>query len=577
MSFEISQRQAKEIAEGVRRAGTGFEKMAVVEEVAGFEARHALLWHLVRKSQLRIEHESPLWPELAASVQTASTNDVISFLLRVRKLPKREAPVQALGVWPRSLDEIACRAYSRDPGPFDIVWKVFPAAVRRGFKTVLRRAGKLERERMHKDMAKLLAAEYVLGNGLHGTALTFGNGNVEEVVEVELCHDDELGTPTDDLFRLIDLFCTREQWEQGVLRAALTCKQDLEPLRASAALRLADREQLVSLLRTCKVGVLHSPLVYRALLAERRDSPDDLLYAAAQLADEREYLGEQCVVAAVIRLGERGDEIPTEVDGYFNFRSHFLRDHHHYCLEELVRALRFLPLERRRKVLLERLAHPQYGHAALALIQTLPEPEVVEAGIALLLRSERYSVAALTRAALGLATAGVAALPALEQTAVELRDGRVRDALVRTILFILSDLAAADEDFELDPRFDALLQFHGHEEQELRDHTFSTDVLPCLRTLLRRMPIERREALLIDAIDPRYPLFTRPFACLVLCPTPRVLEHAFDVLATSEHSSMRTERDWVQRAVEELGDAAAPYLERFDDGEKELGSPEGAL
>lgn len=558
---QVSDARAREIAKDIRREGMAFDKMAVIEEAVGFDLRHDLLWQLIRKGQLQSEHESLLWPELAVSVHKASTNDVIGFLLRIRKLPKREAPVQALGIWPRSLDEIGCRAYSRDPAPFDIVWKVFPAAVRRGWKTVLRRAGRLGRERMPKDIGKLMAAEYVLGTGLSGTLLTFNEGKVEELVELELCHDDELRLPTDELYPFIELFCTREQWNQGVLDAALTCQQDLDPVRAREALRLADRDQLVTLLRAMKVGVLQSPLIYRALLDERQDSPEDLLRAARQLADGREYLGEQCVVTAVLRFDEQGVEIPEEVDGLFNFRSYCLQDHEHLCLDELLRAVRCLPRDRRRALLLQRLAHPQYGHSALALIQTLPEPEIVEAGIALVRSAERLSVGALTRSALGLATAGEAALPALEKAVRELAEGRVRDALVRAILFVLCDLADGDEGFELDPEREVFLQFHGHEEQELRDHTFSADVLPCLRKLLARMPSERREALLIQALDPQYPLFTRPFACLDLCPTPRALEHAFEVLAAGQKEVVRTERDWVRFALEELGPVATPFVE----------------
>jgi len=562
MSVRVGERRAKELANRILRAGTAFEKMAVLDEVAGFDERHRLLWSLVRKGHLRVALESSLWPELAASLHEASTDDVISLFLRIRKLPKREAPVQALGIWPLALDEIACRAYAREHERFDALWKIFPAAIRRGFKTMLRRAGKLEREDLPRDLGRLMAQEHVLGKGLHSPMLTFEGGEACVLTEIRLSHDDELGLPTDDFYPFVELFCTREKWNLAVLEAALDCQRDLDPVRARDAFRLAERDQLVKLLRASKYGSRFAPVLYERLLEDRRDTPEDLLHCARELETEREYIGEQCAVVAVTRLAAAKEEIPAEADRYFNFRSYFAQDSSYLCLDELVLAFRLLPKDRRRAILMDRLEHPQHGHAALALIQTLPEPEIMERGVALVRNSVSHSVAALTRWARALATIGPEILPQLEEVVLGLDAGRVRDGFVRAILFILGDQCDADRDYRVDSRYDCYLQLHGHEGGELRDHTFTHDVLPTLVVLLRRMPEERCEVLLIDAIDPQYPTFTRPFACLEVCPTTRVLEHAFDVLVKHAHKIVPTERDWVRRAVEELGEAAEPHVER---------------
>ena len=78
---------------------------------------------------------------------------MIDLFTSLTKLTKKGSML-ALGLWPRPLDELACRAYHRDPGPFDEAWSSFAKPVRKGWRAVLRRAGKLEREDVPADALK---------------------------------------------------------------------------------------------------------------------------------------------------------------------------------------------------------------------------------------------------------------------------------------------------------------------------------------------------------------------------------------------------------------------------------------
>lgn len=547
---ELPDKRKQSLANQVARAKSGYAKLNVMEKVAPYQSRHAVLWMLVREGFIDAAKDPELWRELAEGAASASADDALALLEAVKRAPKNHG--LQLGCWPQSLEALAEAVFQREPEPFLERWKALPPLAKRGMSTLLRRHGHVGREALPKDIAKRLATAHIEQYGLGERWKVRVDGELQEWVIIERQERTERFRP------FIELFCDWDAWSQACLELTLARRHSVDGRRSADAFRVANAEQLQQMMQAASHGPYYTPALYQALRA-REDSAETLIGLAAGLDKQRPYVGEIALVIAIEREHAAGRPIPEAVDALLGFRAFTEQGSQGYVfLDESRAAFALLPPARRRAILQRQLAETYAWSYALPFLREQLDEDLVATALDRVAGDESANVPHFNRHARAIGTWGEPALARLVARADSLPEGRPRDCFVQAVLYVLG--ARVQAGGEVPPELDRFLQFKGYVESGLADHYFSNNVLPTLRALLQSMPAERAEAVVLAALRADDDYFARAFAAVEDLEREEARGEAFRIVAERAESLRTPERDWLRWSVDTLKDAAIPHV-----------------
>lgn len=569
----VSSRALAGLAAKVKKAKDSYKKSDAINDLVEWNERAAFWWSLLRHGVVPFWSEPLLWSDLAElrarDEEAAPPRDVALLLSKIQsyKAGGGYKLTLALPSWPKPLDDLVLPAYLEDPSAF-AGYEAWPELVRRGFETVLVRAGALPRERLGEGFVRELARLHLEDYGLTERQNLVMNG--ERWVYDEMY--DRQQHPADDFWSFVETFTPKDAFLAALdeeastpefleeHRSSLMCQQ-IDVLRRAPIPRLAQHLDKCGL-DSDSVSRLH------ALLLERSDAPADLYELARLLVAEgsNQLKGEVALVRGVLRAAERREPIPEDIDELFQLRGvqvGYKPIDPVQGVAETCRALAALGRDRARRVI-ERAITAEYGfsEAFPVLHAFVEERDLIERAFARL-ASWRYGSREIF---MGIALFPPASLPLLaeQHDAVLATGGPQRAELVRRgIQGVLAKAAQAGSSW--DAAFDRFLDVHGYETDiegkplHNADYEYSHYVASVLRVAVGGLPPERRRAWLAASLDAEKPGFAR-----VLPALPRddqaLIGEALAFLARHHERARMAYTDWLAEIARDLGDAALPHV-----------------
>lgn len=553
----LPDKEIKALVARVQKAKGADAKMAAIEEVAGHEGRHALLWHLVRKGALDGADEPELWEELNRGDDHASSADVFAVVSRITPEALKRCPtIDFIKGWPIVIDQLAAVAYSKDPSPWERGKLKLPPSFHDGFAILRVRLERAPKPMEAKRLLRVLAYTHARG-GLYRCFWMMNNGALEwtEIYTGRL--------PNDAFYRFIHRFGTTLEWQKALREAFLEQdERDLEFDPMIDAIRSVSREDAVKLLKRLRLGDAWVRDVYRFLAEIRHNSSDDLMWMARYLAAEHEVYAEICAVALLLTLKRHRVPAKTKAAPFIKFKSYDTTPGEHLLdgIEELTEALETLSEDMRRRLIGGQMGQKDDPMRSIPALKALPETDLLEQAISVIESVADKSFSAMNIAAYGLARLGAGHLEWLGRRIDEATEPALRETLVRAMLYILRDLSEKGRSW--DPALDRYITFHGWEDKDRPDDHYAHDMRPALLAIMKALPEERAEAVLVREIDPAKRSFTRPFEGLAAHPTPAALDHAFRVLVEARGRISQPLEDFLAKGIAALGEAAVPYVKR---------------
>jgi len=561
----VSSRALKGLAAKVKKGKDNYKKSDAIYALVSYAERARFLFTLMRESVVPLWDEPMLWGELADcrahDPSCGSPADVALLLSKITRYSDSNVRgwsiSLALPSWPVTLDRLAFRAYLDDPGAF-AAWETWAEPIKKGFATVLVRAGKLDKSHV-PSLAAELAALHLDGYGLWERQLVVDDG---KTVEMELFTN---GVPNASFDRFIEMLTTKEAFfaaldEQTSTEAYLSKPTTSLLYKQIHVLRRAPVQNLARLMGNSGLDA-NTWSRMATVLEERADEPAALFDVARGL-EGREYLQELPVVRGVLRLAKRGEPIPPDVDALFSFRG--IRVPSNFPdegsgLDDLVLALKALGRDRARAVI-ERVVKGQwtFANAFPVLYAFHEEQDLVDLAFGRLTTDDGGTGPVL----FGIERLGPRALPMLERRHDELAAIHpVRGEWIRRgIQLVLAREATARRKW--DARYDRFLDVYGFEKdlagKELFnvDYLYSDQVAGIVRCAVAGLSPERRTAWLQANLDFEKPTFARVIPAL-----PRddlgLIERA--LVAIAPHAErLRMYNDWVAQLGYDLKDALLP-------------------
>ncbi|MFK7988134.1 MAG: hypothetical protein AB8I08_19090 [Sandaracinaceae bacterium] len=465
--------------------------------------------------------------------------------LRAAAVPKNDL---LFAGWSRGFDTMVARAYAEDPEPIDVGWRDLPDAYRRGVAFVLARFG--------VDVGDALA-----GLGPEIARAILDEGMFRSIAWPERDADERWIAVTQDLFRrnepaplfntLLELVMDPADWPAVLLAEGLelakTAEYGVQLDRFEPGFRVATLEQLEVLLSNAQ---LTGRTAYRALLEWRNDDAEALSGLALRLEDKKtaSWVASAAVVRATAAGKAPAAEVVARVLPELGSRDNWLYD-----------ARQADPAARRgepaaldaavnfamRSGVGEAVDYPD-GALVFAALRALPDAEVRKRAEAFLAKSHeapragpllhlvddpafwRSSLETIAKASRkdaqtvwGLGYLPASALPMF----IELRDAapaKTRWIFVVAVAEVLARAASRGETWSAE--FDSVIQSLFAEPKRVP--------FEMLAKILFRMPSDRREAVMLAALDSGDAhLFATAVRMLAWCPTAPVLQRAFVGLA----------------------------------------------
>lgn len=549
---DLTDEEVEALVEAIRAASDEYEKMDAMEPYVSWGERRQLLWELTRTGALPTWEEPALWSELANGLAWASSDDVVAFLRNIESYDSGcHESFRLVDFWPAALDELAVRAYANDPEPFDEHWEEFPERVRKGFELVLRRFGELEVDELSTDVVDALARQHV-AEGLPMRALMVRDGEPEEV---EL-HDH--AGPKPGLYEFIDQFGDRERWGERVLEYTVASDRGAPFRRSHDAWRVCGLEQLGELFASGDIPPEARPELYRILLEERDDDPEELVDLAENLSGEG-YSGieaEMCVVAAILKWRRRGEPVPENVEELLSFRSigrpTRLQDYH--GLRRLVEAVEHLP-EERAVARMHELFDQRFSRLdPFSVLQAVShDEELMERAFEVaeeVSKSEGADFGSMHPVSYGLALAGTPIIEDVEEAFDQADHPLLRDAYRRAIVHMLAERVKRGQG--IPEKWNRFISFVDWESPETDDYNFGHFILDDLTAIVANLPEERVEDLLEPQLRSESEQWPRALEALRHHPTDRLLQMAFERLHTEGVPSTGGGFDWLERFLQSM-------------------------
>ena len=533
---------AKVVAK-VKKARDEYKKRDAIADAVEYSEAGPYLRFLWRSGKLELEAIPQLWEGLRWKGFTP--DEVMSFLRKVKKPALSKGYTEHLPAWPRELDELVCHAYARDPSAFD-GWEKLSAPVKVGVAFVKARAGEDRAvwgdvlSARFDDLVKRHVREYGLGERIWWWV----DGELQEVHLYERPPEKQhRRQPLPRFFELIELFGTREQWAEAVLRETMkhTEKEHTVPWEsAREGLPLATADQLRTLLDESG----YEAIVEDVFLEMRDDDADFLEELAVSLERGRGKIVALCAAKKRLDAGEPVPDsllaaIPLDVSSYSS--QWFEQPIHRLPFEDIKHDPAYVDSmidfrEMRRGFtsahllfeVFERLTDEQklakvretldaqYGKtAALPFLGWFDDPSLWKEGIEAVASSEDRS----ERAAIGLAMLPSGALPMLIEAHAD-ANKKMKEIFHRGIFGLMARMCDAGETW--DSAHDALLRTDVPVERYQYEYGRRF-----LGKVIHRLPAERAERVLLQMLDTRKVTgFGRAVRFIGSHPTPQVIGRA---------------------------------------------------
>lgn len=557
--IEADKKLVDKVVRAVKRADDRVAKESALEEIPS-EGNRFVLMHLWRLRALELPAEPELWDLLAEAATDPACGVTGAELVEILGSIPAKAKLAGghLDGWPVALDRAACHVLARDPRPFIEGWQGMAPAIRRGIDSVLARAGMLDKARL-PDLAEPMAKALV-GTSPIPPIMWFHDGRV---IERPLVDDDR--APLSAFDELVALYASAETWARASLaRAFARGVKRLELARMHAAAALADESQLASMIERAE-----RPRDIAAFVLASRLPPPAIGRVALAVEDPTRRQG--AIWGALVHHGTANEPIPDALVDDTTFVG---------AIEpnpaRLHRAIAALPAQHEHEPALVATCvrftsehHPLLDHlsiplrAASALGALLREvivrdlaardPLAVMSLLHLVDEDTRdATLAALhehvipTSAATALGMLPVRALPALVAARAAAPTAEARDPFDVAIVAVCAHAASAGAAW---PReYDSYLRTDLGETVEQRRYI---DPLVC--AAIAALPEDRAEAALIANLDRGHrERFTRAFALLGLCATPRVMAHALDTLLGLEPTLLDSDLSRIEAGLSGL-------------------------
>src|SRR5262249_10005131 len=186
-----------------------------IEKVAGYEDRHALLWHLVRKGAIDGAAEPELWDELNEGDANASSADVFAVISRISPAAlKKCGTIDFVKGWPIVIDQLVATAYGKDPSPWEEGKDKLPKGFHDGFAILRARLGDKPTGKEAKRLRRVIADTHVRDGLYEGFWMKKDGAMTWTEVYTNRA-------PNEDFYRFVGLFGNKEEWQRTLLEAFL--------------------------------------------------------------------------------------------------------------------------------------------------------------------------------------------------------------------------------------------------------------------------------------------------------------------------------------------------------------------
>jgi hypothetical protein len=466
---DVPARALAALAAKVKKAKDVYGKRDLIENLVSYKERSALYGALLRHSVVPFWDESELWGQLAElreddneAIKPADVAMLLSKITRFER-SKRDKTTRVLPSWPKALDDLALPAYLEDPSAF-AGYSDWAEPVKKGFVTVLVRAGALPREALGSKFVRELAELHLEGYGLPSRPAFVQDG--AHFIYDEMYDKEQ--HPAQDFWDFVSIFTSKEAF-LSALDDAASQPSFLDEHRSTLmyqhidVLRRAPIDRLAKHLSKTGLDDSSSRKVH-ALLEERSDTPAELFSLARQLKEGDTLKSEVALVRGLLRAKDRGEAIDADIDDIFTFASvqtGYKPIDPVLGVTELVAALRTLGHDRARDIAV-RIASGEYS---LSNVFPVLHAFVEERALIDLAFTRLAAYAYASReiyVGISLFPKGALDLLAEKHDQVLAQGGAARAELVRRgIQGVLAKLAQNGETW--DARFDRFLDVHGFE------------------------------------------------------------------------------------------------------------------
>ena len=600
--FELSDDDIATIAKKVKNARDSYAKMNVLSEYVDWGERSELLWHLTRSGDIDAAADPQLWGELGNAYEHASPDDVAELLAQIEQFDVQDPPAGAsspgahgaqdpfmqpdpayenpephyssprlVEFWPHRLDALAMQAYADDPEAIRARIDEYDEDIEKGIRLVQRRFGEIELDEVPDATLELLADQHVVENGLPGRVYVIRD---DELVEQDISTYD--GVP-DAFYSFVELFGSLDDWSEAVLERALSMEHGADLNRTIDGWRIANAEQLTTLLSRVSAYGEQRLELYELLVDDRDETPDVLMEIATALADDgTPDFAEVCAVGAILQARDAGEPAPEGAEACITFDSlgtPTKRDGYVF-VDNLVAALEHLGSERARPQFLDAFDGQYANTRPVPALKAFPDDdelfdrafEVYEQRIE---EASDPNFATTRNAANGLSMVGAPALERLQTAAEATDDPIVADTYRRASMYILADLAEAGEAIP-EEHLD-VVTFTDWNPQTTDAHNFGHYVSASVQQILAALPTDKAEEVLLEDLDPGETNWARALEGVAAVPTSKVVNRAFEIAASEGVPGAESNFNWFERMLRELGEDAtsevADALAESDDPE----------
>ncbi|MEM9071200.1 MAG: BRCT domain-containing protein [Myxococcota bacterium] len=559
-----------QLAKKVAKAKDEYAKQDILSDAATYNERGALLLLLWRSGRVDLAKEPALWEMLRGEAANVKGAEIVELLRAIEKGPRNYSG--HLPGWPRVLDELVCEVFQHDPEPFEASYKDLPKAMRRGVAFVLARAGKDVGDVLKKELPRV-ARVYVDGYGFSGNPLCWWlDGELDRNVRLtSQVPGERRQEPNDRFYEFLSFFGNVDDWPALVLKEIMKIVDKGDRVRwdlGKDAFALATFEQLVQLLNESG----YEERVTTVFQRWRKDDADFLLKLAAGCEKGR---GKKVANVAVLRFGEEGRPVPDELvellevdagSGSLSWVQEKVsnvpeaqRDDPAFIDQAVDFSVgapgypqggAFFPAvtalsEGQQRALIERTMEQKYGKARVALLLHLvSDAELWERGLEIIDAESNAS----NDMSFGLGLLPKEALPLLvahESKAMKTH----REAYRRAIVMVLARLADAgdtwDADYDQYVRTDIVKKQHDYHY-----------VMPLLRKVVHRLPVERAEAVLLANLDSsKKAPFCRAVRFVGSHPTQAVLERTVTGLLEIEATLNHEQNSEIEAGLKGIADS----------------------
>ncbi len=556
--FRRDEGRIKKVVKRTPPTRNSYAKVSAIRNAVDYEQGAAFAIFLHREGHRDLAADPDLWELVLEAQELLTGEELVEFL---RRAPVPEWTYGPLPGWPVVLDELVMRVFLRDPDPLRDVTGL-SREYQEGVRLVRARCGDEVEVGDPSSLAERFARTYFVDQRIGERVFWPTEDGVEEV---------DL-----DLFRLVELFTTRELFAKEVLALALeeaeeTVSRVYFP-RARAAIEIASEEQMVRLLEGVALTSFTETEVERALLEWRNDDPQTLRRMALAVDDTglRKF---PVVIAAMHRLLEAGEEVDGDlVDAlhlsfspslsWISQEIYKLPEDHRSDLAAIDEAVSFgqpgyafrrtgrlfptverLSPEHHRR-LIDRLLESRYEkERAIPFFYLVDDEDLWRQGVEVMLAAEHEQDTAFY----GVTHLPLKALPLLAEGKERAASEKKAKFFQRSIVGLMA--AALDRGEVPGTEWDDEVSFDLVEE-EFNYHK----VRPLLGKVIHRLPGPRAEAILRREID-ELTTFGRAFAFLGSHPSPDLLEFAFHKLVENEGKIRNVDQKEIEAGLRGLPSA----------------------